>query len=65
MEEPVKAEDLLRLLLLTQGPITVTEDQMSDALKDHKRYSVGLTHDEENGELTFQLIGYNERPITD
>jgi hypothetical protein len=65
MEEPVKAEDLLRLLLLTQGPITVTEDQMSDALEDHQRYSVGLVHDEENAELTFKLIGYNERPITD
>lgn len=63
MEEPVRAEDLLRLLLLAQGPVTITEDQLSDALEDHKRYSVGLVHDEENGELTFKLIGYNERPI--
>lgn len=64
MEEPVKAEDLLRLLLLALGPVTITGDQLSDALQDHKRYSVGLTHDEENAEFTFHLIGYNERPIT-
>lgn len=63
MEEPVRAEDLLRLLLLAQGPITITEDQLSDALEDHTRYSVGLTHDEKNAEFTFHLIGYNERPI--
>lgn len=65
MEEPVRAEDLLRLLLLSGGPVTVDRDRFAEALEDHKRYSVGLTEDPENGEFTFHLIGHDERPNTD
>jgi hypothetical protein len=61
MEEPVKAEDLLRLLLISNGPVTVTRDQLEDAVSDKTRYSVGLTHDAEYDDYTFHLIGYNER----
>lgn len=63
MEEPVKAEDLLRLLLLSYGPVTVDRDRFAEAVQDRQRYSVGLTEDPENGEFTFHLIGYNERPV--
>lgn len=64
MEEPVRAEDLLRLLLLANGPVTVDSDQLGEAIQDRKRYGVGLTEDPENGEFTFHLIGHDERPNT-
>ncbi|UMO76273.1 hypothetical protein SEA_TOMAS_85 [Streptomyces phage Tomas] len=62
MEESVKAEDLLRLLLLANGPVTVDRDRLTEAVNDRKRYGVGLTEDPENGEYTFHLIGHDERP---
>jgi hypothetical protein len=62
MEEPVRAEDLLRLLLLANGPVTVDRDKLAEAVEDRQRYSVGLTEDPENGEYTFHLIGHDERP---
>jgi hypothetical protein len=61
----VTAENLLRLLLLANGPVTVDEDRFQEALEDKTNYSVGLTRDEENGEYTFHLIGSNERPVND
>lgn len=65
MEEAIRAEDMLRLLLLAHGPVTVDRDRLAEAVNDRKRYSMGLTEDPENGEYTFHLIGHDERPISD
>ncbi|QGH74326.1 hypothetical protein SEA_WIPEOUT_80 [Streptomyces phage Wipeout] len=65
MEEAVRAEDLLRLLLLAKGDIVITAEELERAVNDRTRYSVGLSHDPLKKEFTFHLIGHDERPVTD
>lgn len=64
MEEAVRPEDILRLLLITNGPVTISAEEMDRALRDATQYQVAISYEPFKEEFTIHLES-NERPITD
>jgi hypothetical protein len=64
MEEAVRPEDILRLLLIANGPVTVSAEEMDRALRDGTAYQVAVSYEPFKEEFTIHLES-NERPVID
>jgi hypothetical protein len=55
MEEGIRPEDILRLLLIANGPVTISAEEMDRALGDGKHYQVAVSYEPFKDEFTIHL----------
>ncbi|QDH93948.1 hypothetical protein SEA_EVY_81 [Streptomyces phage Evy] len=55
MDEAVRPEDILRLLLIANGPVTVSAEEMDRALRDATQYQVAVSYEPFKEEFTIHL----------
>ncbi len=60
MNEAVTPEDILRLLLIANGPVTVSAEEMDRALRDDTHYQVAVSYEPFKEEFTIHLTTENE-----
>lgn len=60
MNEAVTPEDILRLLLIANGPVTVSAEEMDRALRDETHYQVAVSYEPFKEEFTIHLTTENE-----
>jgi hypothetical protein len=55
MEDAVTPEDILRLLLIANGPVTISAEEMDRALRDATMYQVAVSYEPFKDEFTIHL----------
>lgn len=55
MEHEVTPEDILRLLLIANGPVTISAEEMDRALGDGTKYQVAISYEPFKEEFTIHL----------
>jgi hypothetical protein len=55
MEDAVTPEDILRLLLIANGPVTISAKEMDRALRDATMYQVAVSYEPFKDEFTIHL----------
>ncbi|QJD50828.1 hypothetical protein KNV00_gp191 [Streptomyces phage Bmoc] len=60
MNEAVTPEDILRLLLIANGPVTISAEEMDRALRDDTHYQVAVSYEPFKEEFTIHLTTENE-----
>jgi hypothetical protein len=55
MEEAIRPEDILRLLLIANGPVKISAEEMDRALGDATQYQVAVSYEPFKEEFTIHL----------
>ncbi|ASR76512.1 hypothetical protein SEA_SAMISTI12_81 [Streptomyces phage Samisti12] len=55
MDEAIRPEDILRLLLIANGPVTISAEEMDRALGDATHYQVAVSYEPFKEEFTIHL----------
>lgn len=55
MEKAVTPEEILRLLLIANGPVTISSEEMDRALSDGTHYQVAISYEPFKEEFTIHL----------
>ncbi|QDK02936.1 hypothetical protein KNU71_gp184 [Streptomyces phage Braelyn] len=55
MEEAIRPEDILRLLLIANGPVKISAEEMDRAVGDATQYQVAVSYEPFKEEFTIHL----------
>ena len=56
MEEAITPEGILRLLLVANGPVTISAEKVTAARSDNNEYQVAISYEPFKDEFTIHLV---------